>query len=288
MQSSSHNTFDRLWTDGLRDGRIEWMGALANRLPMMVVARLIGVPDEDVDRLVKWGCASTQLLDGLVDQDGLAASAVAAMELGGYIGDHFDLAAADPKDDLLGVLATACAAGDFDRLAAHVMMIILFSAGGESTASLLGSAAWILATRPGIQQRLREHPDLLGAFIEETLRYEPPFRGHYRHVVNDTTLGGVELAAGSRLLLLWAAANRDPAHFETPDEFRLDRQTGKGHIAFGKGPHFCIGAALARMEAEIVLRKLLDCTSWIETADVGAWLPSILVRRLERLDLSVA
>ncbi|MDT5095172.1 MAG: cytochrome family [Mycobacterium sp.] len=287
MEAFVAETFDQLWADGVRAGRIEWMAAVANRLPMMIVARLIGVPDEDVDRLVKWGCASTQLLDGVVDQDRLTASGIAVMELGAYINDHFALAAADPQDDLIGALATACAAGEFDQLTAQVMMIILFSAGGESTASLLGSATWILANRPEVQRELRDNPDLVGAFIEEALRYEPPFRGHYRHVVNDTTLGGVDLPAGSRLLLLWGAANRDPVQFDDPEEFRLDRPMGKGHITFGKGAHFCVGAALARMEAQIVLRMLLDRTSWIDAADVGLWLPSILVRRLERLELAV-
>ena len=97
--------------------------------------------------------------------------------------------------------------------------------------------------------------------------------------------------AGSRLLLLWGAANRDPAQFEAPAEFRLDRPTGKGHLTFGKGAHFCVGAALARLETQIVLGMLLDRTSWIEaaieTGEVGLWLPSILVRRLERLELTV-
>jgi cytochrome P450 len=167
------------------------------------------------------------------------------------------------------------------------MMVILFAAGGESTASLLGSAVWMLADRPDIQQQVRENPYLLTAFIEETLRYEPPFRGHYRHVVHDTTLCGVDLPADSHLLLLWGAANRDPAHFETPGEFRLDRLEAKGHISFGKGAHFCVGATLARLEAQIVLRMLLDRTARIEAVDVGRWLPSILVRRLERLDLAV-
>ncbi len=88
-------------------------------------------------------------------------------------------------------------------------------------------------------------------------------------------------------MLLWGAANRDPAHFETADEFRLDRADGKGHLAFGKGAHFCVGAALARLEARIVLRLLLDRTRVIEAADVGQWLPSLLVRRLERLQLAV-
>jgi cytochrome P450 len=166
-------------------------------------------------------------------------------------------------------------------------MLTLFSAAGESTASLLGSAAWILVSRPEIQRQVREDRNLLSPFIEETLRFEPPFRGHYRHVLRDTTLGGVDLPADSHLLLLWGAANRDPAQFDSPQEFRLDRPSGKGHVTFGKGAHFCVGAALARLEARIVLGMLLDRTEWIEAADVGKWLPSILVRRLERLELAV-
>jgi cytochrome P450 len=287
MERFVSETADRLWSDDLRDGRIEWMGAMANRLPMMVVAELIGVPGTDTARLVKWGYAATQLLEGLVSKEQLAAAGVAVMELSGYINDQFDRAAADPRDNLLGDLATACAAGEVDHITAQAMMVILFAAGGESTASLLGSAAWMLTQRPDIQQRLRENPELLTAFIEETLRYEPPFRGHYRHVLNDTTLAGVDLPAESRLLLLWGAANRDPAHFETPGEFRLDRSEVKGHISFGRGAHFCVGAALARLEALIVLRLLLDRTSEIKATDVGRWLPSILVRRLERLELAV-
>jgi hypothetical protein len=287
MEDFAIQTADQLWSDGLRDGRIEWMGALANRLPMMVVARLIGLPDEDVGQLVKWGYAANQLLAGLVDQERLAAAGVSVMELTGYITEHFARAATDPKDNLLGELATACGSGELDTVTAQVMMVTLFGAGGDSTASLLGSAAWVLANRPDVQQQVRENPELLGLFIEETLRYEPPFRGHYRHVLADTTLDGVELPADSRLVLLWGAANRDPAHFSTPGEFRLDRAEAKGHISFGKGAHFCVGAALARLEAKIVLRLLLDRTSVVEPADVGQWLPSILVRRLERLELAV-
>jgi cytochrome P450 len=107
-------------------------------------------------------------------------------------------------------------------------------------------------------------------------------------VVDDTTLCGVDLSAGSRLVLLWGAANRDPSHFGNANEFRLDRPSGKGHITFGKGAHFCVGAALARLEAKIVIGELLKRTSHIEAVGTGRWLPSLLVRRLERLELSVA
>ena len=188
----------------------------------------------------------------------MEAAGVSVMELGGYITEQFQKAVADPQDNLLGDLATACATGVLDDVAALTMMVTLFSAGGESTASLIGSAAWILATHPDVQQQVRQHPDLVGGFLEEVLRYEPPFRGHYRHVLNDTELCGVQLPAGSRLLLLWGAANRDPLQFDNPGQFRLDRPMAKSHITFGKGIHFCVGAALARLEANVVLSRLLE------------------------------
>jgi cytochrome P450 len=279
-------TAGRLWSANAKDGRIEWMSAMANRLPMMIVGRIIGVPDADIDNLVQWGYSATQVVEGLVSKDQLTDAGVAVMELFAYIADQFQRAAGNPQDNLLGDLAVACASGEMEELTAQAMMIILFSAGGESTASLIGSAARVLSTRPDIQQQVRDQPELLGAFLEEVLRFEPPFRGHYRHVVSDTTLCGVDLRAGSRLLLLWGAANRDPSHFDAPNQFRLDRPGSKDHLAFGKGAHFCVGAALARLEAQIVLSQLLERTSNIEAAETGQWLPSLLVRRLERLELA--
>jgi cytochrome P450 len=253
-------TTDQLWNDNVGNGRI--------------------------DKLVRWGYSATQMVEGLVSRDQLAAAGVAVMELGGYIDEQLGRAAADPQDDLLGDLVTACAAGVIEPSTALFMLITLFSAGGESTASLIGSAAWILASRKDIQQQVRDDPALLGAFLEEVLRFEPPFRGHYRHVVRDTTLGGFELTAGSRLLLLWGAANRDSSHFDDPDEFRLGRVGGRGHITFGKGAHFCVGAALARLEAKIVIGSLLERTSTVSVVQSTRWLPSLLVRRLEHLELA--
>ncbi len=281
-QTSTH-----IWDTSVQDGRIEWMGAMANRLPMMIVGRIIGVPNEDNDKLVRWGYAATQIVEGLVTQEQLTAAGVAVMELTEYITDQFRHATASPRSSLLGDLAAACATGELDEFTAQVMMITLFSAGGESTSSLIGSSAWILANNTVTQQRVREQPELLGAFLEEVLRYEPPFRGHYRHVVHDTELDGIPLRGGSRLLLMWGAANRDPSHFDDPGQFRLDRPAGKGHLTFGKGAHFCVGAALARLEAAVVLRQLLDRTKLVQATQTGRWLPSLLVRRLDHLELAV-
>ena len=286
IEEFAAHTADRLWDENLHDGHIEWMSAMANRLPMMVVARLLGLPDDDADKLIQLGYATTTVLDGIVTPAQLEAAWAAAYELSGYVMEHFEKATENPEPGLISDLAARYASGELEQTAALGMMLTLFSAAGESTASLLGSAGWILVTRPEIQKQVRENPELLGKFIEEALRYEPPFRGHYRHVWRDTTLGGVEVPANSHLLLMWGAANRDPVQFETPNEFRLDRSSGKTHVTFGKGVHFCVGAALARLEAQIVLRMLLERTTWIEAADVGQWLPSILVRRLKRLELA--
>ncbi|WP_163722999.1 cytochrome P450 [Mycolicibacterium psychrotolerans] len=279
------DTIDRLWDEAVDGGRIEWMSAIANRLPMMVVCRLIGVPEEDADQLTAWGYASTQLLEGLVGPDQLAAAGTAVAELAAYISRLLDSAA--PPDTLLDGLVKACTTGELDAITAQVIMVTLFSAGGESTASLIGSATRILATRHDLQRALRDDTALIPPFLEEVLRYEPPFRGHYRHVLRDCELQGYPLRAGDRLVLLWGAANRDPAHVEAPEEFRIDRRDGRGHIAFGRGVHFCVGASLARLEARIVLEHLLTHTRGFEAVGAARWLPSLLVRRLETLVLSI-
>jgi len=216
----------------------------------------------------------------------LEASMAAIGHLNGYILERLRAAAAAPGDDLVGVLARAWTDGRLERFTAQLILVSLFSAGGESTASLLGTAVTLLATDVALQQRLRDERHLIGAFIEETLRLEPPFRAHYRHVLRDTELGGVGIPAGSLVLLLWGAANRDPAHFGEPDEFRLDRSGVKGHLAFGRGLHFCLGAPLARLEATIVLNMLLDRARF-EAREVGPWLPSVLARRREYVHLDV-
>ncbi len=169
------------------------------------------------------------------------------------------------------------------------MMATLFSAGGESTASLIGSAAYIFATRPGYSAAGAGKPGLLVTFLEEVLRYEPPFRGHYRHVLNDTVAGGRRPRRGIAPAAAVGCGQSGPVAFRQRQEtFRLDRPGGKAHISFGKGAHFCVGAALARLEARIVIGQLLERTSHIEAADTGRWLPSLLVRRLEHLELTVA
>ena len=278
----------RLWSEGLGDdGSIDWVAAMANRLPMTLVSRLIGLPTVDIEWLVNGAYATAQMLDGAITPEQLKKAIAATTELAGYLADQFARARRDPGDNLLGDFARHCNAGDLRTETAVIMLIQLVSAGGESTAGLLGSSALMLARRDDIANRLREDIDLLPAFIEEVVRLESPFRGHYRHVVADTTLGGVALPGGSHLLLLWGSANRDPAAFDEPDELRLDRPSGRAHLGFGRGDHFCVGAALARLETRTALGCLLAETTAIRTAQQPAWIPSVMVRRLHSLPLEV-
>jgi hypothetical protein len=281
-------TVERLWNEGLHDdGSIDWVAAMANRLPMTLVSQLLGLPAVDMEWLVTGAYATAQMLDGAITPDQLQTAIGAATELAGYLAEQFARAREDPSENLLGDFARHCNAGDLRAETAVIMLIQLVSAGGESTAGLLGSSALMLAGRDDVANQLRADIGLLPAFIEEVLRLESPFRGHYRHVVADTTLGGVDLPGGSHLLLLWGSANRDPAAFDAPDELRLDRPSGRAHLGFGRGDHFCLGAALARLEVRTALTRLLNETSAISTTQPPDWIPSVMVRRLHSLPLDV-
>ncbi|TQF69247.1 cytochrome P450 [Rhodococcus spelaei] len=280
---------ERLWTEGHDGDRIDWATAMADRLPLAMVAHLVGLPEQDVPRLLVWAYDSTELLSGIVGDDGLARLVGSAAELAGYLHAKFALAQADPRDDLIGDLARACTGGELAEHEAVLMLVQLVGAGGESTAGLIASAARLLATRADLQATLREHPESIDAFLDETLRLESPFRGHHRHVRVDAVLGGVPVPAGSHLLLLWGSANRDPAVFPDPDEFDLHRPNIRSHMAFGKGLHFCVGAVLARMEARVAVSLLLERGGLValDGPDATRWVPSLFVRRHRRMVLAV-
>ncbi|PTR28890.1 cytochrome P450 [Rhodococcus sp. OK519] len=280
---------DDLWDEGLRaDGSFEWAVDLADKLPLALVASLIGLPHSDVPQLLSWSYDSTEMLGGIITEEHLPSLVASAASLTGYLYTEFTAAKLDPQTDLLGVLAHACNEGHLTDDAAVLILVQLVGAGGESTAGLIANATRILALNPALQERLRREPGLIDPFLDEALRLESPFRGHHRHVVADTTLGGVRLPAGDHVLLLWGAANRDPSMFQDPDTVTLDRPNLKGHLAFGKGIHFCVGSALARMEALAALTTLLERTTSFTIADDGAeWVPSLLVRRHRYLPLQL-
>ena len=277
---------ERLWHTGRHGRHIEWMSAIGDRLPMTVVAWLIGLPTDDVPQLVEWGYRSTELLSGVNAPGRLPVIADSAIRLAAYLRDRLEESRRDPGDDILGDLARAVDAAVISDEVATLMLLQLVGAGGESTAGLVGNAVRLLAEHRGLQTAVRRDSGLIPALLEETLRLESPFRAHHRHVATDTSLAGVALPEGSHLLLLWGAANRDPTAFDQPDAVRLDRPNPRGHLAFGRGVHFCVGAALARVEARIAVQLLLSTTQWFGVVQ-AEWVRSITVRRHRRLLLEL-
>ena len=278
-----------LWATGVVGDRVDWVESIAQRLPMAVVAELLGLPDYDIAELIRWSFASTVLLDGVVTADQLESATAAVGELSAYLTAAFDRALAEPGDDVLRDLARLVHCGDLDQDSAVMILIQLVAAGAESTVSLLGTSVWLLARHPDIVAALAADRELIPVFVEEVLRLESPFRGHYRHVVNDTTLGQTPLPAGSHLYLMWGAANRDPAIFDYADSISLDPSDRRSHMAFGKGIHLCVGAPLARLEARLGIAQLLDATSEFRLASPDPqWERSLMVRRLTTLPLILA
>jgi cytochrome P450 len=193
----------------------------------------------------------------------------------------------ESDDEILGTIAHGIEAGALSEEDGVVILQNLLSAGGESTTSLLGNSVRLLAEHPELQQQLRLEPELLPNFIEEALRLESPFRFLMRHTPHDTSLGGVEIPAASTVLLFWGAANRDAQQFDGPDEVRLSRPAPRHHLAFGRGIHHCVGAPLARLEARVVLSKLLERTGTfrLDGDQTPRWFDSLQVRRHEYLPI---
>jgi cytochrome P450 len=294
-------TFGKREVQGLRaaidrevTGRVEalvaqgggdWMSMVASPVPVRVISGILGLPDEDADRLVRWSDMAVELLGGLADDDRLAVIYQALAEFMVYVVDRI----ADAPRGLMVTIRDAVEAGQLGRDEAMSMVLQLVAAGTESTTSLLGSAVRILAADADLQSRLRGDPALIDDLIEETLRLESPFRGHFRVATRDTTLAGTPIPAGGRLMLLWGAANRDPDQFDEPELLDLSRPSIKGHLGFGRGIHFCLGAHLARLEAQRAIGCLLDRTDDVELAPEHAdrYHPSLLIRRLEKVLITV-
>jgi cytochrome P450 family 144 len=281
---------DRNLDMALATGRMDWMAQLAEPLPMVMVARILGLPDGLALRLKSQGYASVEAISGFVSDDRLAELDQRIIDVGPVAEAFVAARSSAPRDaaTLIGICAQAVDDGDLDEIEAFAILFLLVAAGGESTTSLTGTGVRILAERPDLQARLRDEPYLVPTFVEEACRTDPPFRGHYRHVVTDTELGGVKLPAGSTLVLAWPAANRDVDAFSHADEIDLDRPNPRQHAGFGWGIHLCVGAPLARMEANVAFEQLLSRTASFgldPSAPPLRFHESLMIRRLVALPL---
>jgi cytochrome P450 len=281
----------RLAADQLSDlvaaGRCEFIRGFAAPFTLVVVAELEGVPEADHslfrERLSK--------LSEEVEHKPLEF-------LYGQFAAYIEERRRNPRDDIMTSMATATFPDgttpdvhDVALLAAN-----LFTGGQETTVRLLSFALRMLAERPDVQQRLRDDRSLIPNFIEEMLRYESPLRAQFRMAKVTTEVAGVRIPAGSTMMLLPGAANRDPRLFERPDEFDVDRANARYHVAFGHGIHHCAGAHLARAEGRVTVNQLLDRTSDIRISEDAhgpaggrryTYLPTYFLRGLAELHVEL-
>jgi cytochrome P450 len=256
---------------------------LSDPVPGQAICALVGVPLADAAMIVRAVAAIGLMLDGVVGSDDLDVAANAALELSSYAHARMEDVLARPGADRVGLLAVLAAAierGELRADEADGVLMQLFNAGTETTSSLIATTIETLARRPELQDELRRGPARIPDALEGILREDGPFQFHYRWTTTDTELGGHPIPASSRVLLLWAAANR------TGDD---DRDAAGPHYAFGRGIHFCIGAPLARLEARVVIEELLARTSSIalDPERPPSRRPGILIHRHASLPVIV-
>jgi cytochrome P450 len=287
---------DRMVGALVERGACEFVADYCAPFTMLVIADLLGIPEEDHAEL-------REALSRRPDSHAVGStrhemehSPLAWLydRLRGYIEDR----RRRPRNDVLTALATTTFPDgtlpeviDVVRVAANV-----FAAGQETTVRLLSTALQILGDRPDLQRLLRERRDLVTDFVEETLRIESPVKGDFRLARRTTTVGGVTIPAGATVMLLNGAANRDPRRFDDPAVFRIDRPNAREHMAFGRGEHACPGGPLARMEARVSIERLLERTSDIRISEAhhgppGArryrYVPTYILRGLTHLHLEL-
>jgi cytochrome P450 len=237
-------------------GELEVVADLAHPLPFIVIAELLGVPATDRDRFRGWAGDLALVLEPVQSDERRTRALAASVKLGEYLRPQFAERRARPRDDLLTALVQAEQDGDRlseSELGANVVQLLI--AGHETTQNLIANGLWALLRHPGQLARLRDDPQLVPAAVEELLRYDSPVQFAARVSLEDLEVGGVAIPRGARVMVLLGAANRDPARFAEPDALDVERPDA-GHVAFGHGPHFCLGNALARLEGDVALRAL--------------------------------
>jgi cytochrome P450 len=255
------------------------------KLPVNVIADLLGLPPERWEWARRTTTELVRLLDPFEGFDAAEVNAAVA-EVFDVYGVMADDRRARPADDLLTALVEVEQDGDrLTRDELVVMVAFLMGAGFETTSNLLGNAIMALAAHPEERDKLCRHPELWPNAVEELIRYDTSIRRDPRHTTSDLTIGEVTIPAGSNVLLMLDAANRDPRHYDNPDRLQLDRADPRP-ISFGHGIHYCLGANLARMELRVGLQALLAAAGdYTVDPEAVTWKRSATLRGPTRLPL---
>ena len=240
------------------DGHFDLVRDLASPLPIAVISALLDVPEVDSERFARWGRALGTALDGVRSPAHARELSAARTALRSLLVGLLEQRRTDPGEDVLSALATAVDGGTATADEALALAQLLLVAGFETTTNLIGNAVQALHDTPGQWAALVADPSLAAAAVEETLRHDPPVQLTARFAHTDVEVDGAPLRRDSGVLVLLAAANRDPAVYADPDRFDLRREPGAPHLAFSGGVHYCLGAPLARLEGEVALRLLAE------------------------------
>ena len=260
------------------------MQAVAQPLPVIVIAEMLGVPPEDRAQFKVWSDQRARMLEPLIDARERALAGAANKSLNDYFRPIIEERRAAPKDDIVSALAQAEEEGDrLTELEMLNMMRLLLIAGNETTTNLIGNGVLALLRHPDQLRRLRDDPSLIPSAVDELLRFDSPVQTDFRRALGDCEVNGFPLKKRDNIVLLLGSANRDPDVFENPDTLDVGRGD-RSHLSFGRGIHHCIGAPLARLEGRIVLEMLLERFSRISLLDgEPRFRNSIVLRGLESL-----
>lgn len=278
---------------------LDFVELFAVPLPVAVIAKALNVPDDRLGDFKRWSDASVAGIGTNISIDERLAADREVIEFQKYFADQLELRRKTPQDDILTDLVNAQIDNDdpegFDSAPldiAEMLSIIqqLLVAGNQTTTHLLGEMLLLLDEHPEEWARLTEDPLYGKDVADEALRLAAPTQGMFRVVSEDTQVGSTSLSAGSRVVLMYAAANRDPEMWEHPDTFQPGREGQAKHLSFGKGPHYCVGAGLARLEARIVAETLGERLSSIQVTNRSElrYIPSFVLRGPQRIDVVVS
>lgn len=279
---------DRIITRAAPTGRMDIVADLARPLPLTIICDLLDVPQQDRQALAAWSEPIAEAIgNSRLDADGNRAASQSMAEMLAYLRGLLTRHDTPPTPHTLRALVTAQAQDtgqDFDELLANCALLLI--AGHETTTHFIGNATLALLRHPHAADQLRRRPDLMPAAVEELLRYDAPVQLMLRRARQDLDLAGRSVLEGQTVLLVCGAANRDPAVFPDPHVLDFER-TGGRHMSFGHGPHFCLGAALARLEGAIALEALLTRLPGLRLDGTAPqWQRSLNFRGLTRLDVA--